>query len=147
ICGHPTIIIKNGIIQEDAMRKLRMTINDLQEQLRCQGYFSIHDIQYAIMETNGNLSAMPTTPKRTVCPEDLQLDLAEEMPEDIFILDGHVNNKALLHLGKNQKWLRQILQSNQINDPSQIFIAGLDSQGKFFYQFKVSASKNSQKKV
>ena len=145
ICGRPSVIIKDGIINESEMRKLRMNINDLLEQLRSSGYFDVSAIEYALMETNGNLSVLPKINNRPVETGDLELPLAKEIPASILILDGHVNQRALNNIHKDEEWLFETLKKHNINHNTAVFIAGLDAKEKFFYQLKENVKNGSQK--
>ncbi len=136
INGHPSIVIKNGEVSEKELKKLRMNLNDLEEQLRSQGYFNINEIEYCLMETNGKLSVMPQTPHRPLTVSDLKLDLPNEKAPCLLILDGHVNHKAMLSVSKNDRWLEKTLREHHIDHPNQVFLAGLDSNGNFFLQRK-----------
>lgn len=136
ICGKPSVIISGGIINESEMRKLRMNINDLLEQLRSQGYFDVSSIDYALMETNGKLSVLPKMKNRKVETGDLDLALPDEVPGHILILDGRINYKTLQEINKDQVWLLDTLKKHNINNSKSIFIAGLDVNNKFFYQYK-----------
>jgi len=136
ICGKPSIIISKGRIVQSEMTKLRMNINDLQEELRANGYFDIADVQYAIMETNGHLSIMPKTDKRPLQPGDLSLNLQQEEPSTAVILDGHINHQALRSINKNKAWLQEQMRKNHIINASDIFIAHADSEGNFSFQLK-----------
>ncbi|MGI5891632.1 MAG: DUF421 domain-containing protein [Bacillota bacterium] len=136
ICGRPSIIISKGRIVQSEMKRLRMNINDLQEQLRSKGYFDITDVEYAVMETNGQLSVMPKTPKRTIQVEDLAMELEQEEPSTIVILDGHVNNEALNSIGKNSIWLEKELNKRSIKNAEDVFVASIDDEGIFSYQLK-----------
>ena len=136
ICGRPSVIIKEGFVNENEMRKLRMNINDLLEQLRSQGYFDVSVIDYAVMETNGKLSVLPKMQNRPVETGDMNLALPKEIPGSLLILDGHINQNALKDMNKDRIWLEDVLKKHNITNSKNIFIAGLDLKGKFFYQYK-----------
>ena len=80
ICGKPRIVIYRGRIDEQALIKEKLTINELQERLRVNGVSSIEDVEYAILETSGQLSVIEKPNKRTTTPEDFGI-----MPEDVGI--------------------------------------------------------------
>jgi len=143
ICGKPAIIIKNGVIDQQEMRKQRINLNDLTEQCRAQGYFDISTVDTAILETNGQLSIAPKTCSRPLQVKDINKKLPEELLSELIILDGHVNNNALRNFGYDEGWLEMQLQNNNIKNPTEIFIAGIGENGEFFYQLKQTKDKRS----
>lgn len=144
-CGKPNILIKNGILQQDEMRRTRINLNDLAEELRNLGYFNIDDINYAVLETNGKISVLPKTDKRPVETADLSLNLAMENPAELIILDGHINQKAMQNSGKNQSWLDEKLKQNHIKSPQDVFVAGVYGADNFFFQLKEENNRHKKK--
>jgi len=142
ICGRPRIVIKNGKIMENNMRKELYTINDLLEQLRILNVQNISDVEYGILETNGQLSIVLKSQKRAVTPEDLGIETKYEGISLDLIIDGEVivHNLELAKLDMN--WLLSKLKENGWDNPKDIFYAYLDSAGKFYFQPKLKASKN-----
>lgn len=134
ICGKPTILIEKGHICESALRKELYTLNDLLEQLRISNYANISDVEYAILETNGQLSIIPKSHKRPVTPEDMNINTKYEgLPVDI-IIDGRILSQNLEIAGKSHQWLQDQLQSNQFNSPADIFYAYMATEGKLYIQ-------------
>ena len=88
ICGKPAILIRNGRMLEKNMRKEMCTINELLEQLRFHSIQNISDVEYAVMETNGQLSVVLKSQKRPVTPEDLKIDTKYEGYTIDLIIDG-----------------------------------------------------------
>ncbi len=86
ICGKPTILIYRGKIQEDALIRERFTINELEERLRSANIASLGDVEYAILETSGQLSVIPKPSKRNTIPEDFNIEPEYEgIPYDLVI--------------------------------------------------------------
>ena len=77
ICGKPRLLVNNGRIDEKALIKENFTINELQERLRVNNVSNLGDIEYAILETSGQISVILKSEKRTVTPEDLNINLPE----------------------------------------------------------------------
>ena len=133
ICGHPSILIRDGEVDQAAMRKNRLTVNELLEQLRIQGFSSIQDVKYAVLENSGQLSVLP----RASCqpPTAAQLGLTVQdtvtLPA-ILVSDGQVLEASLAALGKDPAWLLQELRQRGFQSPSQLFLATLDEQGTLF---------------
>ncbi|MGI6705734.1 MAG: DUF421 domain-containing protein [Clostridia bacterium] len=139
-CGMPTIVIHNGKIQEKELKKLRLNLNDLIEQLRAKDIANISDVEFAILETSGNLSVIPKSQKRAVTPEDLNLNPPYEGIPLSLILDGHVNKTNLATAHLNINWLKDQINQYGFTDVSQVLFASLDAQGKLFIQGKESHS-------
>lgn len=138
ICGKPSIVIENGKIVEEELRKLRYNVNDLLEQLRVKNYFNIADVEYAIMETNGQLSVLSKSQKRAVQPEDLQIQTKYEGLPTTLIIDGEVNYDNLKKVNLDEGWLKTELSKFGINDIKEVFFASLDTFGNLFYQLKTA---------
>lgn len=124
--GMPIVIIKDGKVCEKEMEKLRFNFDDLLEMLRMQGNTDINEIKYAILETSGNLSIIPKTRTKTEEVNYLGIPF-------MFIYDGDISEKALNLYGKNDEWLKKQLKGN---DVSKILYAGVDENGKFYFQKK-----------
>ncbi len=136
LCGKPVILIQQGILQENNMRKLRVNLNDLQELSRAQGYFDLSAIDTAIMETNGQLSVLPKTEQRPMELGDYCASPEKEVPGELLILDGKINRNGLKALGYDETWLKQRLAKAHAGQPKDLFLAGLDAKGKLFWQRK-----------
>ncbi len=136
ICGTPTILIDKGHILEDELRKLRYNLSDLLEQLRVKNIPDIADVEFAILETNGQLSVIPKSIKRPVNPEDLQLNIPGEGLPYTLIMDGVVQHQNFAKVGVNMEWLEQELQKANIKDYRDVLIASFGAKGKLFIQEK-----------
>ncbi len=147
ICGKPTILIEKGRIVESSLRKELYTLNDLLEQLRINNFPNIADVEYAILETNGQLSVIPKSQKRPLNPADMDIKTEYEgLPVDI-IIDGVVLTENLNKIGKDHRWLEQELRSNQFDQPDQILFAALEPSGKLHIQAnEASDSSNTGQK-
>lgn len=130
LSGKPSILINKGKIDYRELKKEKITISELLEQLRVQGHFNIKYIQYAILETDGNLSIVPsTTYKSTPDVEYNHLPIS-------LIMDGKIIKENLKLLDKDKKWLMNNLKSQNIKDPKEVLICILDEYDKFFIQKK-----------
>ena len=134
LCGKPTILIENGRIKESKLRKELYTLNDLMEQLRIKNYPNIADVEYAILETNGQLSVIPKSQKRPLNPQDMNIKTKYEGITIDLIIDGHILGDNLKIAGKDRLWLMQELHKQQYNGPDELLIAYIDSSGKFYCQ-------------
>ena len=136
ISGRPSVLVKNGVIDEKELEKLRYNLNDLLEELRVNNYPNIKDVEFAILESSGQLSIIPKSQKRAVTPEDLKIDTKYEGLPITLILDGRVNHDNLNTLGLDEKSLKDELKKFSINSPSDVFFASIDTEGDLFYQLK-----------
>ena len=130
LSGKPSIIINKGEIDYKELKKERVSINELLEQLRIQGYFNIKYIQYAILETDGSLSIVPTsnynsTPSRPFYHLPIPL-----------ILDGCVIKENLKQINKDEAWLDSILKSHEIKKAKEVLLCILDEYDKILIQKK-----------
>lgn len=144
--GKPTIVVENGKILQSEMVNLRININDLLEQLRLSGYPNIADVEFAIMETNGELSVIPKSQKRPVNPEDLNIDTQYEGLCYPLIIDGQVDRYNLKSTGLTEEWLKNELKKFGMDDLRQIFFASLDTNGDLYFQRKTDPTGNKEKR-
>ncbi|WP_026477551.1 YetF domain-containing protein [Alkaliphilus transvaalensis] len=136
ICGKPSILINKGQIDQSELRRLRINMNDLLEQLRLKDYPNLSDVEYAIMETNGDISIMPKVGKTQVLLEDLKIDKQQEQLPVTLILDGQLLTKNLHNAGFNEDWLTQQLRKNNVSKINEVFFAFLTSNREFHLQKK-----------
>jgi len=134
VCGSPTILIDKGIILEDQLKKLRYTLNDLLEQLRIKGYFNITDIEYAILETDGDISVIPKSQKRPLTPTDMNIPTKYEGLPINLIIDGKINRDSFQKANIQFEWLLSILNQKGIKKVEDVFYAGITSDGNLFIQ-------------
>lgn len=132
LSGKPSILIDKGKIIYKELKKEKVSIDELLEQLRVQGYFSIKDVQYAILETDGNLSVLPSagydsTPRANF--RHLPLSL---------ILDGSIINENLNIINKDIAWLNEVLKANNIASQTNVLLCVLDENDKVYIQLKQS---------
>lgn len=103
--GTPTIMIEHGKIIQDNFYKVRYDINDLLEQCRTNGYYDISDIEYAIVEANGQLSILPTANSKPVTIKDMNLKVKKQGLCANIIIDGKIMHKNLELINKTEEWL------------------------------------------
>ena len=135
ICGKPRILVFRGKIDEKALVKERITLNELQERLRSLNIVNLGDVEYAILETSGQMTVIPKPNKRSLIPEDLNINPEYEgIPYDL-IIDGKIQTENLHKIGKNLAWLKK--ETDKLNlKPIEILIATIDGKGQFFFQRK-----------
>jgi len=136
ICGTPSILIRQGKIVEGELKRNCYNLTDLLEELRIKNVPNIADVEYAVLENNGNLSVFPKVQKRPTIPEDFQITPPYEGLPLPIIMDGKLNSKNLQQSEKDLKWLRRELKKQTIDKVEDVLIASLDSSGTLFTQAK-----------
>lgn len=136
ISGRPTIIVANGHIVEQSMHELRYTVDDLMEQLRVLGYPNIQDVEYAVLETNGQLSVVPKSQKRPLHPADLGVATPYEGLPTPLVIDGEIDFGNLQRVGLDTQWLQQQLNQRGLAGPQHVLYAALDTTGNLYCQPK-----------
>ncbi len=136
ICGKPRILINKGKIDERALIKENFTINELQERLRVNDVNNISDVEYAILETSGQISVILKSEKSPVTCEDLNLEVDKTKISYDLILDGRIMNDNLKKIEKDQKWLeKEIAKFDMLPTEALIFV--LNGDGTYFCQRKI----------
>ncbi|NLA04668.1 MAG: DUF421 domain-containing protein [Firmicutes bacterium] len=136
VCGRPSIIIQNGKIIESKLREMHLNINDLLEQLRICGYQNINDVEFAIFETNGDLSIIPKSQCRPVQPRDLEIETRYEGVPHPLIVDGNINYENLGKTSLDLLWLQTEMQKQGIGNLNDVLFASLDTEGQLYVQRK-----------
>lgn len=128
--GKPSIVILHGKIQKKEMERLRLSMDDLLCELRLKSISSVADVDYAILEQNGQISVFPKN---------------ETPLSHAVIIDGTVNTQLLKQIGKNRHWLREILKSENIQEYEDIFLLSVTDDGNvtLIKQKQVEERKNS----
>ena len=111
---------------ENELKRLRITSTDLMEQLRLANCPSLSDVQYAIMESNGQLTVIPKAENKPLTPKDMQLTVSEGALPMLIISDGKLYEKNLHALGINKNALDAKLQNASLSDYRKIFLAFYD---------------------
>ena len=129
------ILIYRGKIDEKVMKKEKFTINELQERLRQNNVFNIGDVEYAILETSGQLTVIQKPEKRNTIPEDFGiLPEYEGIPYDL-VIDGKVMNENLKAIGRDYNWLVKQVEKFKIK-PEEALVVTFDGKGQIFCQEK-----------
>lgn len=138
ICGKPSLLVENGKINEQNMRKELYTLNDLLEQLRLKNNPNLADVEFAILETNGDLSVIPQTSKRPPNISDLNISSIHEGLTLPVIIEGNILPDNLKRLNISEDDLNRKLNDSGITSTNNILFASLNDAGELFHQFKES---------
>jgi uncharacterized membrane protein YcaP (DUF421 family) len=137
----PTVLIRNGDIDRNGLKKVRMPMNELLSHLRVKGYTDTQNIAIALMEETGNLSVIPKSDYRAVQPNDLNLHVKREYLPIPLIMDGQIIYHNLKYLNLDQNWLMNEVEKmgNAVKD---ITLATFLDNGKLFIDNNVNINHN-----
>ena len=110
INGSPTIIMDNGKLYRQNMKKAKLDLSEFLVMCRQEGYFNINDIQTAVFEYNGKLTVLPVSGKRPLNPDDMNLSPQQEYINTEIIMDGRVMSGNLKRMGLDKIWLQKQLE-------------------------------------
>ncbi len=127
--GHPIIVIRDGKIDVKALKKLRLTVNDLLSALRQKDVFEITQVSYAIFETNGKMSVLLKPEFRNSTAEDLNLKPQDEGMPLAVVCDGKIHKKALSESNMSQELINDILKKQKI-DLEKVLLMTVNSKNK-----------------
>ena len=129
--GTPSVFYEKGKINQNEMNKQRFNLNDLMETVRNTGATTLSEVEYIIMETNGNVSVIPKPEYAPVTPSDLKLEKTSPKFISYVIIDnGHLNKNNLNRLGFNEKWLLKQLECHNIKKVKDVFCMTADKTGE-----------------
>lgn len=127
--GNSVIIIRDGVIDQKAMKRLRYNLDDILENLRQKDIFSVSSVQYAVAEPNGNISVLQKPEKRPVSIEDMQMQVTDTGLECAVIMDGKIISDMLSENGITEKELLNIIKKKRLS-PEDIFLMTVDKTRK-----------------
>ena len=135
LCGKPVILIENGKILQKNLRSTRITLDELTELLRGKDVLSPETVQYAILETNGNLSVFPFPQEKPASAKDAKITPAAQFLPYTIISDGYLYRENLRLSGKDDRWLQKQLQKRKATIRS-TWLLTVDGAGQVRWQAK-----------
>lgn len=129
--GKSTVLIKEGKILEDNLKKERLTAEDLMEQLRIKNVFRVADVEFALMETSGEVSILLKSESQPVTPKHLELTVAPTEENQVVIMDGVIMDEPLATAGLNRRWVRTELQKAGVALEN-VFLGQVDKGGELY---------------
>lgn len=145
--GKPSILIERGNINVRALKSQRITIDDLMEQLRLKNFPSPADIDYAILESNGDLSVIPKPDKAPLTPVDMGIPTSSKIMPMVLISDGEFYQSNLKALGKEESFLKKELSKAKITDFKQVFLCFYDENKQLHVFPRAAGSQEPIKEV
>ncbi len=129
ICGRPSVVISDGQVVERELRRNRLTVDELLEELRIQGYADPRTVQFAVLETNGQLSVLPRASQMPVTAGQMKVKTQETGLPVIVVSDGRLLTDNLAQQGRNEKWLYRTLAAHGLTSPKQVLLLTVDQLG------------------
>jgi len=136
LCGRPSIIVENGKLKQKEMQKNRFTVDELMEELRMKGITDISTIKYAILETNGQISALPFANQKPPSAKDMSLSPEESGLPIVIINDGRVLEHNLHLRGYDKAWLDKQLKSHGVKHVKEVYLLTADELGQTYFAAK-----------
>jgi uncharacterized membrane protein YcaP (DUF421 family) len=144
--GKPALLVVHGRIDQTQMRRNRFTPDELTEALRNQGILDLHEVEYAILETDGRLNVIPTADQRPATAGQLGLKTQDRGYPIMVINDGRLLSDNLALLGRDEAWLYEQLQAQGIDTPHQVYMMTVDMAGGIFLAPKATKGPSPERK-
>lgn len=140
IDSEPVTLVENGTIVEENMKNTKMTVGELMMKMREKNAFSLTDVEFAIMETDGELSVLPKADKKPLTPSQMKIKTKSEGLMKDIIIDGKLIEENMKSAGVDSKWVNVQLKQRNVSSISEVFYAGV------YADKKLHVSKKSQNK-
>ena len=146
ISGKPVIVINQDGIDYEAIKKLNLSIDDILESLRGAGYFSVDEVLFAIMETNGKVSVLPKAEQTPVVRQDLNISSVENSLPVILVSEGKILQDNFQQIKVKKEDVLNYIKKLEVNI-KKILIFTLDNNGKVYMQEKNKKGQTIQTKL
>lgn len=134
--SEPVVLIANGLIINQNMKRVRVSIQDLTTLLREKNIFNITDVEFAVLENDGKLSVLPKSQKQPTTPSDLNIATPYKGLMKDIIIDGKLLLYNLINASQDKQWLITQLKSQGVTSIKEVFYAGLDTSGNLYVSVK-----------
>lgn len=142
--GVPTVLVEKGKIIESGLKKSKIDVNDLLMEARENGYFNLDEIDYALMEVNGNISFLPKEKDKPVTKKDMKIKCSNEGLTVNAIIDSKYMVNNMKAINKDKEWLDHELKVNGYDNYDNILLATIDNNYKVtIYEKNVKPDKNT----
>ena len=142
--GVPTVLVEKGKIIESGLKKSKIDVNDLLMEARENGYFNLDEIDYALMEVNGNISFLPKEKEKPVTKRDMKIKCSNEGLTVNAIIDSKFMVNNMKAINKDKEWLDHELKVNGYDNYDNILLATIDDNYKVtIYEKNVKPDKNT----
>lgn len=134
----PSIVIRNGHIDMNSLKQTDLTLNEMLGMMRQKGFDKVSDVEFAILEPQGNLSVFPRSQNRPLQPKDVNVSTKYEGLTFPLIMNGRIIDENLKHIGLSKEWLMGALEYQQIKDyEKEVALAELDTSGNLLISKKI----------
>ncbi|KMN36455.1 hypothetical protein BFM98_05420 [Lysinibacillus sp. AR18-8] len=140
----PTIVIQKGLILESALQKNRLHLDELTMMLREQAIFSVQDVEYALLETNGKLSVLQKTSEQVATKQDVKADVSPPtyLPTEV-ISDGQLITENIVELELTEDWVIKKLKKQNVHSVEEVYFAQVQTNGSLYISLKDKARHSS----
>lgn len=142
--GEPTILMDQGKLYRENLKKSKLDLNEFLIMCRQQGYFDLTSIQTAIFESNGKLTILPVSTQRPATPNDMALSPEQELLFTELIMDGQIQEENLKHMGADLTWLDKQLKQRGIHSAQDVLLAACDRNLKLVVYQNVDKKKHTK---
>ncbi|WP_352417369.1 DUF421 domain-containing protein [Clostridium tertium] len=132
--GEPCILINRGKINFETLKRQQINLDELMEEIRLAGYFDLSEIEFGILENNGQMSFLTSTKSSDGSSDSQNTSSSKPRLPIIYVLDGKINRNALTSGNKTDEWVQNELKKHKVNSIKDVLIAMTDTKGKFIYQ-------------
>ncbi|GAA0816097.1 DUF421 domain-containing protein [Clostridium tertium] len=132
--GEPCILINRGKINFKTLKRQQINLDELMEEIRLAGYFDLSEIEFGILENNGQMSFLTSTKSSDGSSDSQNTSSSKPRLPIIYVLDGRINRNALTSGNKTDEWVQNELKKHKVNSIKDVLIAMTDTKGKFIYQ-------------
>jgi uncharacterized membrane protein YcaP (DUF421 family) len=129
--GKGMVLVKDGKVLEDNLKKVHLTSDELLEQLRSKNAFRVADVEFAVMEPNGKLSVLLRKENQPITPKHLGVKVPNEQEPQTVIMDGNIMDEPLATIGLNREWLRTELDKLGVT-PENVYLAQVDANRQLY---------------
>ena len=140
LCGKPVILIDNGKILQENLRRTRYTLDELTSHLRQKDVLDLEAVQYAILETDGNLSVFPYPEEKPASANDAGITPKKQSLPITIIQDGYLSREDLKRAGRDMFWLKKVLGKHKSREETTLLLT-VDGEGKILWIGKEESSR------
>ncbi len=147
--GNATILIKDGKVLEDNLKKERLSTEDLMEHLRLKNVFKVADVEFALMESSGEVSVLLKAQNQPATPKHLGITVSEAEEPQAVIMDGVIMDEPLATIGLNRNWIRAELEKAGVALEN-VFLGQVDQGGQLYldlYDDKIMVAQPQEMKL
>ncbi|MGN1193092.1 MAG: DUF421 domain-containing protein [Dorea sp.] len=128
--GKPLVLLNNGELYWENLKKAKIDVNEFLVQCRVNGYFDVSKLETAVLEGDGKISFLPKAAERPVTPSDLNLSAQQDYMVANVILDGKIMEENLRHTGNDEKWLKNQIKGQGAENVEDVLLATCDTSNQ-----------------